>query len=312
VRELAGFPEAVTIVGDGVIAASSGTPRAQARRSFLELPGGWLRVISGTLPSKDVLGFKAFHLTPSGVRYLCSLYRLSTGEPLALVDMNHLTVARTSAAAASAARRYWREKPITVAVIGSGTLARNGLEALSSVCRLTQIRVFSPRAPSRHSFAEDMRATTGLAVTVGESARDAADGADMILCATQTSGRIALTEQDAGSASYISSVSSTLPNQRELDAAILEDADLIVVDTPDALSESGDLLAANLGKLPHPNVLSLAEFLLDPGAASAGRTIYKSIGSIEQDLALAVGVWERATAVGKGERVADIELLRPA
>lgn len=313
VRRLARFPDAVAIVSEAIVSARAGVPAAQAKRSFLELPGGWLRVVTGTLPAKDIVGFKAFHLTPGGVRYLCSLYRLSTGEPLALLDANYLTVARTSAAAASAARHYWGDQQIDVAVIGSGTLATDGLRALVSVCRVDAVRVFSPTPASRRRFAQEMQASLGVAVSAVESAAQATASADMVLCATQTSGRIALTHQDAGSPRYISSVSSTLPTQRELDAPILRRAARVVVDTTDALVESGDLIAAGpLGADAHPQVVELAQFLMAPARVDDGLTVYKSIGSAEQDLSLAAAVLERAVRDGVGETTAPIEHARGA
>ncbi len=309
VRALAGFPDAVSIVADAIVSARRDTPRAAAGRSTVDLPGGWIRMISGTLPAQDVLGFKAFHLTSGGVRYVCALYRLSTGEPLALLDANHLTVARTSAAAASAARHYWGAAPISVAVIGSGTLARDGLHALASVCRIRAVRVFSPRQASRSSYAEEMGASLGLSVTPSESAAAATATADMVLCATQTAGVVALSDHDAGAARYVSSVSSTLPSQRELDERTLLRAAPIIIDTPDALAESGDLIAARAASADLGVVL-LADFLSDTVPPSGELAVYKSIGSVEQDLALAAAVWRRAVALGAGQEMAPIESVR--
>src|SRR5207244_12428401 len=116
-----------------------------ARRVNLGLPGGWLRLMGGALPDSDVFGFKAFHLGSGGVRYLTGLYRLSTGEPLALLDANELTVVRTGAAAAAAARTFFGSGPIAVGVLGTGTFARSGLRTLAAACAVTAVRVHSPR-----------------------------------------------------------------------------------------------------------------------------------------------------------------------
>jgi ornithine cyclodeaminase len=267
--------------------------------------------MSGTLPAQDVFGFKAFHLIPgAGVRYLVALYRLSDGEPLALIDANHITVARTSAAAAAAASRYFGSEPVALGVIGTGTLARDGLRALASVCSISRARVFSRSAENRESYAEQLGGELGLDIAAAPSPGAATAEADMVLCATQTDGTVALHADDAGPARYISSVSSTLPAQRELDGRVIATAGTVVVDTPDALRESGDLIAAREAGLDDERVVLLASYVSQGAAGRDGRVVYKSIGSVEQDLSLAAAVWREAQRRGAGEPVEAIEAPR--
>lgn len=307
VRALAGFPYAVEMVGRGVVgAARSG---AAAERSIARFGSGWLRIMSGSLPEEDLLGFKAFHLIPgAGVHYLCALYRLSTGEPLALIDANQLTVTRTSAAAAAAAAHHVGETPIDVGVIGAGLQARDGLRALASVCAVRRVRVHSPRPASREAYARELGGELGVAVEPASDPAAATVDADLVLCATQTDGEVALSDGDAGPARYISSVSSTLPVQRELDEATIVRAERVIVDTRDALEEAGDLLAARDAGLDDSRVQLLSDHLAGPpGAPTGGLVVYKSIGSVEQDLALAAAVWRAAEEQDRGQVIEPIE-----
>jgi alanine dehydrogenase len=313
VRQLVGFPEAVTVARDGVIGAfrpATAGGGSVAERSTARYGDGWLRVISGMLPSLDVLGFKAFSLVPGvGVRYLIALYRLSTGEALALVDANHLTVMRTSATAAAAARHYWGAQPIVVGVVGSGLQAQDGLRALASVCTIHQAQVFSPTRSSRERYARAFSAELGFDVVAAGTPADAVRGAEMALCATQTRGTVALSADDVTDLRYISSVSSTLPSQRELDERIIAGAATVIVDTRDALKESGDLIAAHAAGLGAAHVVALASFLetVEPVDSPA---VYKSIGSMEQDLSLAYAAWQAAEKAGAGQVIEPIELLK--
>jgi len=295
------------VVGRGVVAAARSG--AAAERSTARFGSGWLRIMSGTLPDEDVLGFKAFHLIPgAGVHYLCALYRLSTGEPLALVDANQLTVTRTSAAAAAAAHHHVGDAPIDVGVIGAGLQARDGLRALASVCTVRSVRVHSPRPASREAYARELSEELGVPIEAADGAADATADSDLVLCATQTSGEVALRDADAGPARYISSVSSTLPVQRELDEAAIVRADRVIIDTRDALDEAGDLLAARDAGLEDARVQLLSEHLAAAGNGTAeGLVVYKSIGSVEQDLALAAAVWRAAEEQGRGEVIEPIE-----
>jgi ornithine cyclodeaminase/alanine dehydrogenase-like protein (mu-crystallin family) len=306
VRRLVSFPAAVDIVARGVISGPGAVERSTAR-----FGSGWLRIMSGTLPDQDVLGFKAFHLIPgAGVRYLVALYRLSDGEPLALLDGNYLTVARTSAAAAAAAAKFFGSDTIEVGVIGSGTLARDGLRALASVCQIHRARVYSRNPANRESYIDELAGKLGFELLAAESARAAGAGVDMMLAATQTGGVVALSAEDLDRPRYVSSVSSTLPVQRELDEHVIASAARVVIDTRDALHESGDLLAAEAAGLDPARITLLADFL--GHASSPGETpvVYKSIGSVEQDLALAAATWQEAERQGLGEPIDSIEQPR--
>jgi alanine dehydrogenase len=308
VRSLVSFPEAIEAVSRGVVSAAAD---GVAERSIARLQGGWLRIVSGALPSVDLLGFKAFHLVPgAGVRYLLALYRLSDGEPLALLDANYITVARTSAAAAAAAAKFFGEERIVAAIVGTGTLARDGMRALASVCEISSARVYSRSEVNRSRFVAELGEELGIELASATSAATAVGDADIVLCATQTSGAIALTEADAGSARYVSSVSSTLPDQRELDERLIAGAGLIVVDTAEALRESGDLLAAAQVGLDESKVTPLAHYLAESDRVVDSRVVYKSIGSVEQDLSLAAAVWQEAERRGAGDAIEPIEQPR--
>ncbi|MBS1888204.1 MAG: ornithine cyclodeaminase [Actinobacteria bacterium] len=310
VRGLVRFPDAVEVVREGI--AGGGAEDGVAERSTAKFGDGWLRVMSGTLPALDVLGFKAFALVPGvGVRYLCALYRLGSGEPLALLDANHLTVVRTSAAAAAAAAHQWGEAPLQVGVIGSGLQAQDGLRALASVCAIESVRVFSPTAASRERYADQLRAELGFELTAAPSAAAALAGARMALCATQTRGAVALAAADLpASVRYVSSVSSTLPGQRELDGQVIAEAGTVIVDTPDALEESGDLLAAREAGFDPDSAVALGDFLCRPPGSDGRRVVYKSIGSVEQDLAIAYAAYLAASRSGGVEEITPIEALK--
>jgi ornithine cyclodeaminase/alanine dehydrogenase-like protein (mu-crystallin family) len=292
---------AVEAVAAGVREAA-GSP---GQRINVPLPTGWIRLMGGCLPDSDVLGFKAFHLVQGhGVRYLTALYRLSTGEPLALADANELTVLRTSAAAAAAAKAFWGDAEIRVGVVGSSVFARSGFETLRSVCRVREARVYSPTAARREAFA----------VAVGASAVPAPDElapSDMLLCCTATEGEVAVERATVDGAAYVSSVGSTMPSQREVDARVVGDAAVVVVDSPQTLEESGDAIAAaQAGLLDERRVVPLAAFLAEPVRPEHGYVLYKSVGSVEQDLAVAAYAVDRARALGLGEEIAEVESLR--
>ena len=226
----------VDFVARGVASAWAQEQRSDAR-SIVRVAGGWLRTTSGALIDEDVLGFKTFQLVPGhGVRYLTSLYRLSTGEALALLDANHLTVVRTSAAAAAAARRHWGPEPIRRRGDRQRPPgARRAARARRCMFRNRGARLFPATAASREFRGGPQRGAGAAHRSNRRPPRGGGRRADMVMCATQTGGTVALRAEDVDNPSFISSVSSTLPAQRELDERLIGAAEHVVIDTPDAI-----------------------------------------------------------------------------
>ena len=96
------------------------------------------------------------------------------------------------------------------------------------------------------------------------------------------------------------SVGSTLPQQRELDASVIAQCDLIVCDTPDeVVSQSGDMLGARAKGIEFDaKVLSLNRLVRGEIGKDAKLPLFKSVGSALQDIVAAELVYELAIREG--------------
>src|SRR4051812_29540941 len=125
-------------------------------RMNIEMRHGLLRLMPVAMNASELFGFKVFHTSTTGVRYLVAVYEQEGGELLALVDADYLTAARTGATAGVAAKHLAREDAHVVGVIGSGVEARTNLAAMIAVRPVDEIRVFSPRPARREQFAQEI------------------------------------------------------------------------------------------------------------------------------------------------------------
>ena len=84
-----------------------------------------------------------------------------------------------------------------------------------------------------------------------------------------------------------------------------------MIDTPDAAHESGDCIeATELGWNPAEAML-LGDYLgVTPLSPESGLTLFKSIGSVEQDLVLAYHLVREAERLGRGAVIDDVSSLR--
>ena len=141
----------------------------------------------GVASEPRIVATKALVLNPRnaerGLPTLNSLVTLLDGEtglPIAVVDGNWVTAKRTAGLSAVAAKRLARADSTTVAFIGCGVQARGHLEALSDLFPLREIRAFGRGSRNRDALCRLAR-SRGMTALPCDAARDAVDGADMIV-----------------------------------------------------------------------------------------------------------------------------------
>lgn len=295
---LAAAEEAATLSRDKVASA-----RVQVNGDV-----SWMRVLAGNLTELDLTGYKEFHRVGRRVRYHVHLFRESTGDALGIVDGRRITSLRTSATAAVAARKWANGRPIRVGVIGSGEEAREGLRALHGALDVLWASVYSPTPANRKVFATAMSEALSLDVTAADSHDTVLAGCDVLYVATSSHHDAFLARANLDGVPLVLAIGSTQRVHRELSGDAFLDA-TVVVDTPDATHESGDCLEAiELGWDPE-SAVRLEEYLRY-AEVPEGRTLFKSIGSVEQDLVLAAHLLRAAEREGRGVVVDPVGSLR--
>lgn len=228
----------------------------------------------------------------------------ATGELLAVMDGRYITESRTAAVSAVSVQLLAREGAGTLAILGSGVQARSHLTAIASVCALRDVRVWSPSEERRTAFAWEMQRQGAPAIRSMGSAREAVDGADIVVLATAAREPVVESAWIAGGA-HICAVGACRPDQREMESALVGRARLFVDSRTAALAEAGDLaipmregafgpdhIAGELGEVASGAVR---------GRASADDlTIFKSLGLAVEDVAAAHLAYVRAAERGLG------------
>lgn len=279
-----------------------------------ELGVGAMRVLVAADTEAGYCAMKAYHTIQGvGTRYVVSLYRLKDGELLALLDGQIITDMRTGAASGVVARRVAVKGPITVGVIGSGNQARAQLESLAAVYPIESVTVFSPTQANRDRFAREMGAQLGLPVTAVASVEAAVSGHPVVVAASSArSAQPVLRGEFLEGCRLLCAVGNTRRQFAEVDVRCFGDAALVIVDSPHAVEEAGDLrAAAEAGVLPESKWVTLAQVVSGAVAVpKEGMVTFKSVGTALQDLALAVRYYERLGAGAAASAVADLGSLR--
>ena len=325
IRQCMNMPEAIAAIENMCRDQAEGKALL-AGRVNLTLPNGWIRLMPGALISSSVLGYKEFHLTSfadaakptAHVRYAYHLFDYRSGELLAMMDADYITFMRTAAASGAAMKRLARADATILGIIGSGAEARSHLEAAIAVRPISTARVFSRQACRRERFADEMSKRFNIEIRPMDRLETTVEGADIVIIGTNTGGTgPAITARSFMSSArgiHINSIGSTLPTQRELGADVWSLADRIVVDSRRLLTESGDGIAAMQEKtVDEQKLIELHDVVAErvPGRCTAAEaTLYKSIGTGLQDIAVAYAVYRQAEAHGLGQKFDGFQSIK--
>jgi ornithine cyclodeaminase len=207
---------------------------------------GEIHVKAGHLHGAPYYAVKAasgfYAQEPAAIDGLVIVFDARDGAPAAfLLDNGFITDLRTGAAGGVAARHLAPRAPSTVAIVGTGGQARQQLDALAVVRPgFADVRVWGRDAAHAARCVDDLRARHELDVTRADTVRAAVEGADVVI--TCTAAREPLVERGwLAPGAHVTALGSDGAGKQELDPAILEDADLLVVDSCDQCARLGEL-----------------------------------------------------------------------
>lgn len=221
------------------------------------------------------------------------LFDPETGEFLAVIDGRYITEVRTAAASAVSVRHLARADASALAILGSGVQAASHVEALRAERPFRTVRVWGPTRAHRERFA-----SAHEGVVAAESAREAVDGAEVVVVAT-SSVTPAIESGWVKDGAHVIAIGACRPSQREVDPALVRRAALFVDSRAAALQESGDVIPFGAEHIR----AELGEVVAGtrPGRTSDGEvTLFKSLGQAVEDVAAAALAYRRAREKGIG------------
>jgi alanine dehydrogenase len=219
------------------------------------------------------------------------------GYPLAVMDSIEITIQRTGAATAVAAKYLARANAKTATICGCGNQGRVQLRALTRVRRIQRVYAFDADENQARQYAVEMAKELGIEVQAVRDLRDAVRQSDV--CVTCTPSRKAfLGCDDVPPGMFVAAVGADNEEKQELEPALLA-GNKVVVDILEQCATIGELHhALDAGVMSRVSVhAELAEVVAGrkPGRASEDEiTIFDSTGTALQDVAAAAVVYERA------------------
>ena len=237
------------------------------------------------------------------IQGLILLSQADNGVPLAAMDSIEITIQRTGAATAVAAKYLARRDSKVATICGCGNQGKIQLRALKHVLQLEKAYVWSPFPQEAERFAAAM--TEMLAMEVAPASDLPKALGESGVCVTCTPSRSPFIRRAwIPPGMFIAAVGADSPDKQELDANLVA-ACMVVADLREqsaAVGESHHAIQAGLMTAESIHA-ELGEIItgMAPGRTSdVEQIVFDSTGTALQDVAAAAAVYERARALEIG------------
>ena len=212
------------------------------------------------------------------------VFDIATGTRTLILDGPTVTARRTAAVSLLAAQRLRPQAEGPLLIVGAGAQGRAHLEAFAEGLGVREVVIASRGAAGALALAAHAR-TLGLKATVTGDPNAALADCPLVVTCTPAHGVVldALPRDDA----FIAAVGAFTPSMVELGPQLCRHCasrGSVIVDTPQAVHEAGDLLQAGLDVAAFP---TLRELVIAPPQPRAGPVLFKSCGWAGWDLAAA-------------------------
>lgn len=231
----------------------------------------------------------------------------SNGRPLALLDSMEITLQRTGAATAVAARHLARSDARTATICGCGAQAGLQLAALRHVLELRRVFAWDIDPAVARDFAARASAELGVAVEPVERLRAATLASEAIVTCTP-SRQPFLGVDDVRAGTFIAAVGADAPAKSEIHPALMAKA-RVVVDVLEQSVVMGDVhhavaAGAMTATAVHAELGQVVAGMRSGRQSTEDIIVFDSSGTGVQDVAAAACAYERAVAQGLGLRCA--------
>ncbi len=307
VKSLLTMPLALDCVEQSFLRLADHTAENHSRQR-LHAGKTFLHYMAAVDQTGGYMGLKIYTSVNRVLRFMIPLFRIETGELVAILEADYVGQMRTGAASGIATKYLARQDAKIAAIIGTGLQSRTQLEAISRVRKLESIRAFGRDLGRRETFAKEMTDRLGIPVHPSSSAEEAVRDADIVITST-TSSTPVLEGRRLQPGMHINAIGANFPQKQELDPEAVRRCNVIVADSrAQSKLESGDLIQMyDDDERRWRDVLELSDVV---SGKTAGRksdaeiTLFKSNGIAIEDVVVAGRIYELAKQKGIGREVA--------
>ena len=289
-------------VTSGVLALHSGSGAFHMKAAIMTTDRSYFAAKTNANFSEN----PARHGLPT-IQGVLALFDATTGVPLSLMDSIGITILRTAAATAVAARYLAAPDAHTVTIAGCGAQSLAQLRALMVVRPVKRVFAFDVDPARSDQFARQATEQLALPVSAVSDLCEATRASQIVVTVT-TSRKAFIGVADIAPGTFVAAVGADNEHKQEIEPELLARV-AVVVDSLDQCATIGDLHhALDSGAMTRADVRAeLSAVVVNPSVGRQARdeiVVFDSTGVAFQDVAAAALVFERAEAEDIGLSVA--------
>jgi len=218
------------------------------------------------------------------------LFDGDTGAPRAILDGGELTLRRTGAASALAAKYLSRADAERLLMVGTGELAPHVVLSHATVRPIKAVRIWGRRPEKAREVAASLQGHD-FSVEVCQDLESGVGWADIVSTATLSTDPL-IQGRWLHPGQHLDLIGAYRPDMREADEVALQRADLYVDTRAGALVEAGELVQTLAAGVIQPSDIRGELSELARGTVAGRRdtntiTLFKSVGTAIEDLTAA-------------------------
>ena len=275
-------------------------------------PRGGLHVKAGLLPGdRDYFVAKLnanfpgnnAHFGLPTIQGVIVVFDANNGVPLAILDSIDITIKRTAAASALAAKYLARKESSIATICGCGQQGRAQLRAVLLVLPLTKIYAFDVNERAAMNFRNELSPELKIDIEPVRDLASAIQNSDVCITCT-TANEFFVRKEDVRPGTFIAAVGADAEHKQEIDSALIASAK-VVADSLEQSCAIGDVHHAIADGLMRKEDV-YAELCEIVAGQKIGRVagdeiiVFDSTGVAIEDAVAAAAVYERALADGIG------------
>ena len=227
---------------------------------------------------------------------LMLIFSQKTGELLAvLLDEGFLTDIRTAAAGAVAAKYLTPQNTDCIGIIGCGVQGKLQLELLKEVTDCRKTIVWGRNQEKVNQYQEEM-SESGFKIETTTDISKITDNCRLIVTTTPSKTPLIFADQ-IKKGTHITAVGADAEGKQELDAQIIDLADVVVADSISQCLHHGDLSHSNIAK---DKVVELGDVISNPDLQRKNDeqiTVTDLTGVAVQDIQIAKYVFQKLSTL---------------
>lgn len=314
VVELISLPEAIDALEHTLALEAQGLAANLPKTHVMVADNDAMHAIGASVAGEGICGFKTWVNIQGKSETTLTLFSQEDGRCLAVIEATALGQMRTASVTGVGTRRLAPADADRMGIVGTGKQSLPQIAAVHAVRPLKEVRVSSRNPETRAAFAAAVTDRLGIPATGVDTLEDAVRDMPIVTLITNSTEAF-LSAGMLARGSHLNAMGAIVPARVEFTDDVFARADVIAVDSLRSVRDLSAEIRAHYGddEAGWANVKTISSIIAnnETRPADADVTLFKAMGMGISDLALAIEIFKRAQANGRGHAVPERVKLPP-